>query len=128
MKLLDDVLMSKLAKKCSKNTVDLYSKIHRMIIGLSPRNVNYDIFPIYITYYNIKADKVFALIYLNKDYLDVGVSLGKKHKYTEAKSAKYMKYPGITKYIRIKTSRNIKNSTKEILKDSYSIIDSSEDD
>ena len=128
MKALDEVLMDKLAKKCSKETIDLYSKIHRILVDLSPRNVNYDIFPIYITYYNIKTDKVFALIYLNKDYLDVGVSLGDKHKYPEVKSAKHMKYPGITKYIRIKTSKDIKNSTKEILRDSYSKIDSSEDD
>ncbi|KAF0134831.1 MAG: hypothetical protein FD145_399 [Candidatus Saganbacteria bacterium] len=120
----DNILLTnKLEKKCSGEIRELYKKLHKLIVNVSKRNINYDIYPIYITYYNIKTDKVFVVIYLNRDFLNIGISLDEKQKYKGVKSADYMKYPGITKCVRVDDSKDINIKLKNIIAISYKKMD-----
>jgi len=93
--------------------------LHKSIIRLAKNNIDFDIYPIYVTYYNIKTDRVFVIIYLNKDFLEVGFALNKKQKYKGVKDAGFMKYPGITKYIRIESHGDIGANIRKIMALSY---------
>ena len=108
------VLLVKLNMKCSEDSKKAYLKLHKLLMGLG--NIEFRVFPLYITYRNIKTDKVFVVIYPKREYLDVGISYkGGKTSKVAMKSAKHMKYPGITKSIVIKKTSDLTNAVNEII-------------
>lgn len=97
----------------------LFADLNNAIIKISPNNIRHDKYPIYVTYYNLNTDLVFAVIYPKKEYIEIGLYLKKTDPIKGLKSAAHMKYPNITKSIIIKKPKDIDNTLRHIIKISY---------
>ncbi len=92
----------------------MFEKLHEAILSANP-NIEYRIFPIYISYY--LADRNVVIVYfrgkfVSNDELDVGLGLREKPKNFQFISASYMHYYGVNYSIKLK---DVKEITKEFI-------------
>jgi len=112
-KVLDEEIFNKMK---SKNWDDLrlvFQVLHKKILSLN-KNIRGKLYTIYIQYSD--KEKVIAVVYYSKSGFDVGLALPNSVKDKKLKSAKYMRYPGITKCYMVKTKKDINSKLNKWLK------------
>ena len=112
-----DQVLPNLKKKLGDKWL-LFKTIHQDILSIH-RNIDFRVFPIYISYY--LDERMIAVVYfggkfVTKHDLNVGLSLRKRPKSKRFVGAKYMKYPGIVYSIKLSNRANVPNILLKELK------------
>ena len=109
-----------IAKKQVKDKISkLFADLNTAIMKINQKSIGCDKYPIYVAYYNLITDVVFAVVYPKKEFIEIGLNLKKTDMVKGLKSAEHMKYSHITKSIILRKGQDLNQELKLLLKCSF---------